>query len=658
MQASETKFQKIIEGTNQYVVPLFQRAYSWDKKQWEDLWNDLVSLIESDETHTHFIGSIVTIPTNSVPEGVSKFLLIDGQQRLTTIFVLLALLRDLAKTRETGNLPQKIEQKFLINNFEEGEDWFKLMPTQVDRAAFKAIIENELPNDGRIAQCYHFFKKKLKRENLDLDKLFNVITTKLSIVSIVLERDDNPHIVFESLNAKGEPLSHADLIRNYFFMRVHVREQDEIHRNYWLPMQEKLGESLTEGIRHYLMRDGTNVRQTDVYQTLKNRADKRDVLETLREVATFAEYYQKLLRPETEPNLELREALTRLKRLEITITYPFLLNCYEDYVNNRISVVEFVSVIKTLENFIVRRFVCGKPTHGLNKIFTPLYKQVRDKAELQSIGFIESVRSALQNRSYPKNSEFREHLINSKIYGSGDRRRNAQFLLETLENAYKHKEKVLFDAASIEHIMPQTPTGWWHENLGESWQTSHELYLHTLGNLTLTGYNSEMSNKPFPVKQQELIKSHFELNRYFLGIQDWNFKAIETRADALADLALQVWNYFGDEDANETEIDSVTGKKPIAVNFLGNRFTVQTWRDVAASTLEAISEHDTEMFLKIADEYPRFVTKNPHELSSPRKLQNDYFIEVHLSAQAINRFCRQSIETIGFSSEDWFIETQ
>jgi uncharacterized protein with ParB-like and HNH nuclease domain len=262
VKASETKLQSLIEGTNQYVVPLFQRPYSWDTKEWTVLWDDLVELYEEENPRRHFIGSIVTMPTQSVPEGVAKHLLIDGQQRFTTTFLLLAAIRDKAKLQETGTLAQEIDETLLKNKFKQGHDAFKLLPTQSDRDAFLGIILGEpIVNDSQIAKGYRFFEKKLRATEMEnLEKLKRVVVSNLILVSIVLDPDDNPHLVFESLNAKGRVLSQADLIRNYFFMKIHVDEQEKQYAALWKPMQDKLGDDLTEFIRHFLMKDGGVVR--------------------------------------------------------------------------------------------------------------------------------------------------------------------------------------------------------------------------------------------------------------------------------------------------------------------------------------------------------------------------------------------------------------
>jgi len=654
MKANETTFQPIIEGTKQYVVPLFQRPYSWEKKEWEVLWDDLVYLCEDGAAAGHFIGSIVTMPTASVPEGVTKYLLIDGQQRLTTIFILLTLLRNIAQDNGEPTLADEINQTMLVNPFKKGDDHFKLMPTQVDRAAFrKLILRQALDGQTQLSRCYQFFERKLKQSNIGIASLNRAITSRLSVVSIVLDAGDNPHLVFESLNAKGRPLTQSDLIRNYFFMRIDVDRQEEIHAELWEPMQAAMGDNLTECIRHYLMRNGAIVKQGEVYFTLKDRVGQSDALAALHDIAVFAGYYQKMLAPDKELYPCIRTALMRLNRLEVTTAYPFLLNCYHDYNQGQLSAESFVKVLQTVENFIVRRFVCNVPTNQLNKIFPLLYGQ----AKLENpYDIVTGVRKVLQNRGYPKDIEFRTRLIESKLYGAGERGRKTKLILETLEAASHHKEQIPFDDLTIEHVMPQTLNDWWQRHLGEDWQADHELGLHTLGNLTLTAYNTELSNEPFPQKQQRFAESHLELNRYFQGVSQWTRGEIETRSKVLAALALTIWPYFGENQFESVTAEMVTGKKPRILTILGQQMATNSWRDVLVKTLATLADLEPDLFAIFVNEYPRFVGRDPSRFQRSHQLDNGFYVEVNLSAQSVYRLCMQAIESIGLSGEDWFVE--
>ena len=655
MKASETSFQPIIEGTKQYVVPLFQRPYSWDKKEWEVLWADLSDLCENSEPKSHFIGSLVTMPTVSVPEGVAKFMLIDGQQRITTIFILLTVIRNNAKENGQDDLAEEISQTMLVNPFKKGADYYKLLPTHADRDSYKKLISEGYDGDLQISRCYQFLDRKLRQNNTDLKLLTKIITSRLSVVSIVLDYDDNPHLVFESLNAKGRPLTQADLIRNYFFMRIHISQQDEIHLKYWQPMQMALADNLTECIRHYLMRNGSLVKQNDVYFTLKDRVGQIDALTALKDIALFAGYYEKLLQPVREINPKIQNLLKRINRLEVTTAYPFLLNCYHDYSEGRLSADSFEAVLQILENFVVRRFVCNVASSELNKIFPQLYAQ----ALIRNPGcFSDGVRQVLQTRGYPKDSEFRSRLIESKLYGAGERTTKTKLILESLETSFGHHEIVPFTSLTIEHVMPQTPTEWWQQHLGEEWFADHELYLHTLGNLTLTAYNSELSNDSFLAKKVHFATSHVELNRYFELLTTWNREAIEIRSKELAEQAIGIWPYFGEETAESVTKDAVTGKIPKTLTMLGQKSTVTSWRDVLTQTMDLLAELEPEAFELLAQEYPRLISKDPNRFRRNRQLSNGYYIEVNLSAKDIYRFCTQSIESVGLSAKDWVVEAE
>lgn len=651
MQAKETKLQDIIEGTKQYVIPLFQRTYSWTVKEWEILWKDLIELCETENPRSHFIGSIVNMPTVSVPEGVAKFLLIDGQQRLTTIFVLLTLLRNKAREMQNQEFAEEINNTLLVNPYKKDNDFFKLMPTQIDRDAYKNFI-NGKPNESenQLTRAYTFFEKKLRQVQYEHEKLKKIITSYFSVVSIVLDADDNPYLVFESLNAKGRPLTQADLIRNYFFMRIHIDKQDEIYDDYWQPMQTILNDSLTEYIRHFLMRDGSIIKQNDVYYTLKVRVSPTNAIDYLKELQKYSVYYQRLIYPEFEPEEELQKYFRRLNRIEVTTAYPLLLNFYGNYTEDKISKADFISILKTLENYLIRRFVCNVPTNQLNKIFPAVYPQLI--ANHQD-NLVEGVKIILQSKGYPKDNEFYKRFQETKFYGAGDRQIKTKLLLETLEESFAHKEAVPFDNLTIEHVMPQTLSEWWQNHLGNDWEETHELFLHTIGNLTLSAYNTKLSNDDFTTKKQTYNESHLELNKYFSSTSSWTKSEIEKRAEVLARQALEIWAYFGQEKAASSDLKEVTGTTPSELRILGQQFKVQTWRDVLEQTLNTIADLEPDKFEIIAHNFPRYISKDKSKFRAVRQLQNGYYVEVNMSAQSIQKFCSQAMETIELTSEDW-----
>lgn len=658
MKASETKLQRILEGTSQYVVPLFQRTYSWTKKEWTTLRDDLTDLCEEAEPRNHFIGSIVTMPTRSVPEGVAKYLLIDGQQRLTTILLLLALLRDRAK-EDPGILAAEIEQTLLTNPFKQGLDCFKLLPTQADRDSFIGVIRGDGTTgaDGQIGKARAFFESKLRGQiGAAIEKLKSVIVSNLLLVSIVLDADDNPHLIFESLNAKGLVLTAADLIRNYFFMRIHVDRQESLYEDHWRNMQEQLGDSLSECVRHFLMKDGEIVKQGDVYFALKERADKNlrgedQVVEYLTTLSRYADYYSKLLDPERETSPAIRTRMQRLNRIEVTTAYPFLLNIYNEYAQARISEADFAEILDILENFMIRRWVCSVPSYGLNKVFPALFHQASAEPTL-----VDGVKAVLRSKNYPRDDEFVDRLTRSRLYASGERAAKTKLLLECLERHSDHREPVAMDALTIEHVMPQTLTTGWQEQLGADWEGTYDELLHTLGNLTLTGYNVPLSNSPFAQKRQLLLESHIDLNKYFRDVAAWNADAIRQRAHCLAETALEVWPYFGGTDAGPTPPRGVTNRKPAAVVIFGQRIAASTWRDVAQRTFEAIAERDPEAFDHVVAQFPRYIATQEGNLREARRLANGMFMETHFSANSLYTACVQVTEAAGLSSDDWRVE--
>jgi hypothetical protein len=325
-------------------------------------------------------------------------------------------------------------------------------------------------------------------------------------------------------------------------MRIQKDKQKKIYAQYWEPMQDALGDNLTECIRHYLMKDGLEVKKDQVYVTLKDKVNPQNALESLQDLAKFADYYHKLIEPSREKNKLISNSLMRLKRLDLTTVYPFLLNCYEDFTESDLSLDEFVEVLKVVENLIIRRFVCNLPTNSINKMFPSLYSQIKQKIEGD---FLEKLKKILTDKKYPRDDDFKERLTEIDLYSSRVKAEKAQLILESIEQSFGHKEAVSLENLTIEHIMPQKLNKDWEKSLGEDWAETHAL-LHTLGNLTLTGYNPELSNSSFSKKRDILLESHLELNKCFQEKTTWQKEDIEERSQNLADICLQIWPYFGD----------------------------------------------------------------------------------------------------------------
>jgi hypothetical protein len=366
-------------------------------------------------------------------------------------------------------------------------------------------------------------------------------------------------------------------------------------------------------------------------------------------------HYHRLLDPAQESSPDLHPRLRRFERLEVSVAWPLLLNLYAEHEAGTLSIGEFTAILDTLENYFIRRFVCAVPTYGLNKILTPLYHQAKAHPSL-----LDGVRSILAQRGYPTDTEFRKALIDGRLYGGGERLPKAKLILESLERALAGKEQVTTDALTIEHVMPQTPTPWWQEKLGETWRETHELRLHTLGNLTLTGYNAELSNGDFPAKRAYFLQSPVHLSRSITRFEKWDGDAIQRRGEELAELALKTWPYFGPADSlfGGAASSGFTGKTPVAVLVLGERREATTWREVLQGTLEAVRDAGPDNFGAVVAEFPRLLSTDASRFRAPRALDASIHFETNLSAEAIARYCQQIIAAAGYAPNEWSVETR
>lgn len=655
MQASETKVRKLIEGTQQYVVPLFQRPYSWSEKQWKTLWADVLEQSRHGDGRPHFFGSIVTTPAKSVPQGVGKYLLIDGQQRLTTIQILLAAVRDRADRSGHERLRDRIRDKYLINEYEDGDERLKVLPTQDDRAAFGAIIHQENASPGLLARCHQFFLGKL--ENLDRDQLDSIhlaVVDRFSLVSITCDEYDNPHLIFESLNAKGEKLTPADLIRNFLLMRVHVGDQARLFEAYWLPIQQALGDGLTEFVRHYLMKEGKILNTADVYFELKDRLSNSTPAQAeafLRDLHRHGLFYSKFTDASREPDGELALRLDRIRRLKATVTYPFLLRVFDDCEAGLLSRAQLLEALDLLESFLIRRSICNLQTNQLRRMLPPVF----DAAGGASPGFVDGLRNQLGGKRCPDDHTFAEALATTPLYLTTEKNARLRLILERLEHSFNHKEPAQLAGAQIEHVLPQTLTPEWEQELGDGATESWARLLHTLGNLTLTGYNAELSNEPYAVKRQKLVKSHFELNRHFTDVAHWTPDAIQERGRALAQRALEIW---GDVGRSPTSADSkrrLASRRPLKVRFLDVEQPTKNWKDAFVKLLELMDAHSPGLLVRIARDQTLLaaITTDENRFRRSSRKVGDVYINTHASAELFQDWCRKVAEIGKFDVNDY-----
>jgi len=418
MEAAPTKVIQYFNGEKQNLIPLFQRPYTWTKSNWQTLWDDLmVQYDEVDNTKAHFMGAIVSVPSRSVPVGVSKYLIIDGQQRLTTVSLLLCALRDCLDS----NSASRIQEVYLTNRFRNEEDTLKFVPTQADRDVYRTIaLERKVPENNKdvgMVAAYDFFKNKLLK-GTDLNdapvvpaKVLTTLEQSLQVVMINLDNDDDPYLIFESLNFKGEPLAQADLVRNYVLM--HFRhsistggEQQRIHLKYWVPLETNLKSNLTEFLRHYMMKDGNDIRQGGIYAAIKAKLHgmKPEAVEAeVSSMKRFGEFYALILFPSQEKAASIRECLENIQELKVTTCYPLLLRLFDARDTKRLSEVELEKCLRLLESFVVRRAVCGVPANQLNKLFLQLAKNFLDTDHTRWLNH--SLSSFSGSRRFPKDAE-------------------------------------------------------------------------------------------------------------------------------------------------------------------------------------------------------------------------------------------------------------
>ena len=546
MKAHDTQIRIFLEGTKQFIVPLFQRTYSWKKENIQKLWEDLEDT-KNDKESTHFFGSFVTMPVPSSASGVSQYTIIDGQQRLVTIFIFLVALRNrIIEINPEYEKKDEINELYLINKYHP-DDKYKVVPTQADRNTFFTILNEVNPlvdSSHLIIETYKFFSNKLSTINdlSDLVSLKDRLLSKFSVVDIRLENEDDPYLIFESLNATGTPLTQADLVRNYLFMRLSPNNQQKVYDEIWFPMQQNLQDNLEDFIRHYLAMDGNIPNYNKIYATFKDIADEKaksegDVFDIMKKLSKYSKYYYTLLYPENESEEELKGYFEKFKRLEITTSYPLLLKLYDDYANKKLSIDEFAECLHIIETYIVRRAVCGIPTNVLNKYFPIIYNTLDQHNVSHSLK--NGLKEGTVTQRMPTDYEFKQSLRERKLFGS----RILLYILKELEK-YNNKEVVNFEELQIEHIMPQTLSDEWKNELGNDWELIYQKYLDTLGNLTLTGYNPEYSNKLF-IEKRDMKKgfkdSGLKLNRDLAKLESWTEKEICDRAIELSRIGLEIW---------------------------------------------------------------------------------------------------------------------
>ncbi|WQT55746.1 DUF262 and DUF1524 domain-containing protein [Helicobacter pylori] len=527
--------------TNQFVIPIYQRVYSWGKEQCEQLWDDIIKIGGNDKMNGHFIGSILYVQVDDTHS--SPLLIIDGQQRLTTITLLFIALRDHLNDEVKR---EEIEDLYLIN----GDKKFKLILSKSDKDTLLSLIDKNKrkPSEPsvKIVENFKLFEEWISRwiskNTGKLETIFKGLE-KLMIVWIALEKGkDDPQLIFESMNSKGIELTQTDLIRNYIVMETEVEKQEDFYNQYWRAMEEDFKQNETlfnRFVRHYLtIKTGKIPNIKKVYEAFKDYQQKEgiEIEDLLKDLQKYCGYFCQIAFKK-EADKDLSKALSFLVDLEMDVVYPLLLELYSDYRDGVLSKQDFISIIALTESYLCRRAVCGFGSNGLNKIFPSLTKRI------QKDEYFESLKAHFghltEKQRFPKNDEFKDCFITTDFF------QKKKYFFERLEN-FDTKEPVNTEKCTIEHIMPQTLTEEWEKDLGENFKEIHDEYLHKIGNLTLTGYNPKYSNKSFQQKrdmEKGFKDSPLRLNQGLRDLESFGEEEIKKRANDLADLALKIWTY-------------------------------------------------------------------------------------------------------------------
>jgi uncharacterized protein with ParB-like and HNH nuclease domain/predicted transport protein len=555
MKATEAGLLAFLKKSPQFVIPIYQRTYSWTDKECRQLWSDILRTGSNSAISVHFIGSIVYIEAGlSQVSHQSPLLVIDGQQRLTTVMLLLAALATaLAETEPVdGFSARKLRNYYLLNPEETGERHYKLLLSQTDKTTLTAIISgNEQPREHsiKVMQNFALFEELLADCKDDYTAVCNGLA-KLVVVDIALNRDqDNPQLIFESMNSTGRELSQADLIRNFILMGLEPVLQTRLYEQFWRPMelafgQEAYGTHFDAFMRHYLtVKTGEIPRLDEVYEAFKGHARSPKTAEAgidalVKDIRDFARYFCAMALG-AEPDDELKLALHDLRELKVDVAYPFLLELYHDYATSVLSKADLIEAVRLVEAYVFRRAICAIPTNSMNKTFGTFTRALKKDRYLESIKahFL----TLPSYRRFPQDEEFQRDIQTRDLYNF----RSRSYWLRRFEN-YGRKERVAVDEYTIEHIMPQNEdlSASWKNALGPDWDRVHKTWLHTLGNLTLTGYNSEYSDRPFLEKRDMaggFRESPLRVNAGLGQLDRWDEETIKARAVKMAANALNVW---------------------------------------------------------------------------------------------------------------------
>lgn len=660
MKGSEAKMTAFMEGADKrYVIPVYQRKYDWKQENCRQLYDDLKK-IARDKRDSHFFGSIVS---SVVPNGSKiEYHIIDGQQRLTTVTLLLLAIRNLIRSgkvsSDVGKLDEQINQRFLISPWAKEDDQIKLRPVKSDREALTKLFSEEEDYDptSKLTLNYRFFCDQLLKEEVSVDDLYGAIG-KLEIISITLDPGDNPQLIFESLNSTGLALTEGDKIRNYILMGQAPKDQNKLYDTYWTTIERCTGNDVSGFIRDYLsIKQQFTPTISNVYCSFKEYAENAQLpIEVLLDdLRRYARFFEKLLTCNSGlKNKKLDDCLYRMKRLEIVVTRPFLMEVLRLNQDGKLSVDDVLQVFLITENYLFRRNICEVPTNALNKIFLTLNKEILrydNTTDIYVQKFIYALLSKKDSGRFPDDEEFTTALATKQVYQM--RGKYKAYLFERFENygtvetkdVYTHLDNNVY---TIEHIMPQHLTPAWTESLGANALEIHSTWLHRLANLTLTGYNPNLSNKTFAEKRDSeeggYKASGLKMNQKISVKESWGLPELEERNDEMINLAKKIWAYPqtafvpAEKEFDSCTLDDenveLTGRDIVKYSYQSIEQPVTSWADMFEHIVKFLHQKDKSVLSGLAyttsstTDLSKYFSNTEDGLRSALKIDDNIYAE-------------------------------
>ena len=696
MTGNEEMLYQYMEGASKrFNIPVYQRNYDWNIQHCKRLFDDLVKVSKKDK-NTHFFGSIVSAKDEN--KGMQEYLIIDGQQRLTTVSLILLALHDLieqGKIKTSRNrLSEQIKNEFLIDKYEEESTRIKLKPVKNDMKAFRALIDDtgDKVRASNITINYNYFYNRILKQEISAEELFDAFK-RLQIINIFLSSDDNPQLIFESLNSTGLDLSEGDKIRNYILMGVRPNKlQEKYYEIYWHQIEKYTNYNVSDFVRDYLsIKMLSTPTKKNVYLRFKEFMEKTPFKDSkhengisskellMEDLLSYAKRYEILVEANSD-NDELNSIIYRLNRFGSTVTRPFFMEVlkYSESLNNEVpllSELELVEVFEIIENYIFRRQICDIPTNALNKIFVSLNNEII-RYDGTTENYVEKLKYNLSKRTtsgiFPNDSMFEEGLSNKQVYLM--RSKNKKYIMERLENwGTKEVKDVWFlidnGTYSIEHIMPQTLNSEWKDELGPDYEVIHEDWVDKLANLTLTAYNSKYSNRPFRQKlemKNGFLDSGIRMNQHISKNKKWTLNELEERNQRIINRSLKIWpevdsDYMPPKKEMEyiTLLDdtSMTGRKIGKYSLLGDEQVVTSWVDAYIKIISVLHSQDPRILLELVTDVSehsleRYFSDKEYDNLSNYKLEDGIYLHTNTNTDTKLNVLRELFQIYDIQEEE------